>query len=62
MFFKTVLSLVAWAFFAVLLYGRWRYGWRGRLAVRGALAGYALLVLAYFGSKLVLELILGQHW
>ncbi|MBS63892.1 cytochrome c biogenesis protein CcsA [Salinisphaera sp.] len=59
---KTALSLVAWTVFAVLLYGRWRYGWRGRLAVRGALAGYALLVLAYFGSKLVLELILGQHW
>lgn len=59
---KTVLSLCAWLFFAVVLYGRWRYGWRGRVAVRGALAGYALLVLAYFGSKLVLELILGQHW
>jgi ABC-type uncharacterized transport system permease subunit len=59
---KTVLSLFAWLFFAVLLYGRWRYGWRGRLAVRGALAGYVLLVLAYFGSKLVLELILGEHW
>ncbi|MES1926792.1 cytochrome c biogenesis protein CcsA [Salinisphaera sp. T31B1] len=59
---KTILSLVAWLFFAVLLYGRWRYGWRGRVAVRGALAGYGLLVLAYFGSKLVLELILGEHW
>ena len=59
---KTVLSLCAWLFFAVVLYGRWRYGWRGRVAVRGALAGYALLVLAYFGSKLVLKLILGQHW
>ncbi|ERJ18967.1 cytochrome C assembly protein [Salinisphaera shabanensis T35B1] len=59
---KTVLSLFAWAFFAVLLYGRRRYGWRGRVAVRGALAGYGLLVMAYFGSKLVLELILGQHW
>jgi len=59
---KTILSLVAWLFFATLLYGRWRYGWRGRVAVRGALAGYALLVLAYFGSKLVLELILGEHW
>ena len=30
--------------------------------VRGAVAGYSLLVLAYFGSKLVLELILGEHW
>lgn len=59
---KTVLSICAWLFFAALLYGRWRYGWRGRVAVRGALIGYALLVLAYFGSKLVLELVLGQHW
>lgn len=59
---KTVLSLCAWLFFAVLLFGRWRYGWRGRVAVRGALTGYGLLVLAYFGSKLVLELILGEHW
>jgi len=59
---KTILSLVAWLFFAVLIYGRWRHGWRGRVAVRGALAGYVLLLLAYFGSKLVLELILGEHW
>ncbi|RJS93819.1 inner membrane protein YpjD [Salinisphaera sp. Q1T1-3] len=59
---KAVLSVVAWLVFAVLLFGRWRYGWRGRLAVRGVLVGYVLLVLAYFGSKLVLELILGEHW
>ncbi|WP_348761633.1 cytochrome c biogenesis protein CcsA [uncultured Salinisphaera sp.] len=59
---KTVLSIVAWLVFATLLFGRWRYGWRGRLAVRGALVGYVLLLLAYFGSKLVLELILGEHW
>lgn len=59
---KVILSAIAWLVFAVLLFGRWRYGWRGRLAVRGALVGYVLLVLAYFGSKLVLELILGEHW
>lgn len=59
---KTILSLLAWLVFAVLLWGRRRYGWRGRVAVRGALGGYGVLVLAYFGSKLVLELILGQHW
>lgn len=59
---KTVLSVFAWLVFAVLLFGRWRYGLRGRLAVRGVLIGYVLLVLAYFGSKLVLELILGEHW
>lgn len=59
---KTILSIIAWIFFAVLLWGRWRYGWRGRLAVRWTLAGYGVLILAYFGSKLVLELILGEHW
>lgn len=59
---KAVLSVVAWLVFAIMLFGRWRYGWRGRLAVRGVMAGYLMLVLAYFGSKLVLELILGEHW
>ncbi|MAA75505.1 MAG: phosphohydrolase [Salinisphaeraceae bacterium] len=59
---KTVLSLLAWAFFAVLLWGRWRSGWRGQTAVRWTLGGYGLLLLAYFGSKLVLELMLGEHW
>lgn len=59
---KTILSLVAWCVFAVLLWGRRQFGWRGRVALRGALAGYGVLVLAYFGSKLVLEMLLGEHW
>ena len=59
---KTVLSLLAWVVFAVLLWGRWRFGWRGRTAIRWTLSGFATLMLAYFGSKLVLELILGRHW
>lgn len=59
---KTVLSITAWLMFAVLLWGRWRHGWRGRAAIRWSLAGYGMLVLAYFGSKLVLEQILGTHW
>lgn len=59
---KTILSLVAWLVFAVLLWGRRQFGWRGRMAMRGALSGYAVLVLAYFGSKLVLEIMLGKHW
>lgn len=59
---KTILSIVAWLVFALLLWGRRRYGWRSRFAVRGALAGYVVLALAYFGSKLVLEMILGEHW
>lgn len=59
---KTVLSIFAWIVFAVLLWGRWRYGWRGRTAIRWSLAGFIILVLAYFGSKLVLENILGRDW
>jgi ABC-type uncharacterized transport system permease subunit len=59
---KTVLSCLAWVVFAILLFGRWRFGWRGRTAMRWTLSGFGLLVLAYFGSKLVLESILGRHW
>ncbi len=55
---KTILSCLAWCMFGVLLFGRWRYGWRGRRAVHWTLAGFAVLILAYFGSKLVVELIL----
>ncbi|MEX0731654.1 MAG: cytochrome c biogenesis protein CcsA [Aquisalimonadaceae bacterium] len=55
---KTILSIAAWLVFATLLYGRWRYGWRGRTAIRWTLGGFLALLLAYFGTKLVLELIL----
>lgn len=55
---KTVLSSVAWAVFGTLLWGRWRFGWRGKKAIRWTLSGFAVLGLAYFGSKLVLELVL----
>jgi ABC-type uncharacterized transport system permease subunit len=58
----TVSAAVAWLVFAVLLWGRWKFGWRGRTAIRWTLGGFAFLLLAYFGSKLVLELVLGRHW
>jgi ABC-type uncharacterized transport system permease subunit len=57
---KTVLSILSWLAFGALLLGRWRYGWRGTVAVRWTLAAMALLVLAFFGSKFVLELVLGR--
>ena len=57
---KTALSLVAWVVFGILLWGRWRFGWRGRTAIRWTLTGFFALMLAYFGSKLVLEVILGK--
>lgn len=57
---KTILSIIAWGIFSVLLWGRFRYGWRGRKAIRWTLGGFITLMLAYFGSKLVLELILNR--
>ena len=57
---KTLLSLLAWVVFATLLWGRWRFGWRGRTAIRWTLAGFFVLMLAYTGTKLVLEVMLGR--
>ncbi|MBI3899097.1 MAG: cytochrome c biogenesis protein CcsA [Gammaproteobacteria bacterium] len=53
-----VLAALGWVVYAVLLLGRWRFGWRGRKAVRWTLGGFTLLVLGYFGSKFVLQVIL----
>ena len=55
---KTVLSVLSWLAFGALLLGRWRYGWRGGKAVRWTLMAMALLLLAFFGSKFVMELVL----
>lgn len=57
---KNVFSLLGWAAFAALLVGRWRYGWRGRLALYWILAGTALLLLGYLGSKFVTQVLLGR--
>ena len=53
-----MLSVIAWAILGILLWGRWRFGWRGRVAIRWSLGGFFALMLAYFGSKFVLELVL----
>ncbi|MCF6203165.1 MAG: cytochrome c biogenesis protein CcsA [Methylococcaceae bacterium] len=58
---KTVLSILAWLIFSFLLFGRIRYGWRGQTAIQWTLVGFTSLLLAYFGSKLVLELILNKN-
>ncbi len=55
---KTTFSICAWAVFGMLLWGRTWLGWRGKTAVRWTLIGFALLMLGYVGSKLVLELVL----
>ncbi len=56
----TVITLAAWIVFSVLMWGRYQLGWRGAIASRWTLSGFALLVLGYFGSKLVLEIIIGS--
>ena len=57
---KIVFSVLGWLVFGALLLGRYRYGWRGRAALKWIVVGTALLVLAYAGSKFVLEVILGR--
>ena len=57
---KAVFGFASWLIFGMLLAGRALRGWRGRLATRWTLAGFLLLVLAYLGSKFVLEVILGR--
>lgn len=55
---KRVFALLSWLTFALLLWGRQRWGWRGRRAVRVLYAGAILLLLSYVGSRFVLELML----
>jgi ABC-type uncharacterized transport system permease subunit len=57
---KTVFAILSWVIFAALLAGRHLRGWRGRIALRWTLAGFAALLLAYVGSRFVLEVILGR--
>ena len=54
---KTVLSVLSWLVFGGLLLGRWRYGWRGPRAVQLTLIAMGLLLLSYFGSRAVLEIL-----
>jgi len=55
---KTLFGFISWLIFAALLLGRRFYGWRGRVAVRWTLAGFIVLILAYIGSRFVVEIIL----
>jgi ABC-type uncharacterized transport system permease subunit len=57
---KTVFAVLSWATFALLLAGRHFYGWRGRTALRWTLSGFVMLLLAYIGSRFVLEVLLGR--
>jgi ABC-type uncharacterized transport system permease subunit len=55
---KMLFGFVSWGVFAVLLMGHYFYGWRGRMAIRWTVAGFVLLLLAYVGTKFVMEVLL----
>jgi len=57
---KTIFAFVSWGIFAILLIGRHAWGWRGKRALRWTLTGFAMLILAYVGSRFVAEVILGR--
>lgn len=57
---KTLFSILSWLIYAGLLFGRLQYGWRGLKAIRWTLAGFVILLLAYIGSKFVLQILLGR--
>ena len=57
---KTVFAIISWLLFGALLVGRRAWGWRGRVALRWTLAGFVTLVLAYVGSRFVIEVLLGR--
>lgn len=57
---KNIFTIISWLIFGSLLLGRARYGWRGRTAIRCTLTGFSVLLLAYIGSKFVLEVLLGR--
>jgi ABC-type uncharacterized transport system permease subunit len=56
---KPVLSTLSWLVLGTFIYGHYRYGWRGKKAAHWTLTGFILLFLAYFGTRTVLEFILG---
>lgn len=55
---KTILSIAAWIALGILLWGRYKLGWRSQTAARWTFIVFILLMAAYFGSKFVLEIIL----
>lgn len=58
---KSIFTLLSWLTFGILLLGRHLRGWRGRTALRYTLVGFAFVVLAYTGSRFVIEVILQRN-
>ena len=59
---KTILSLIALIMFGILIFGRNFYGWRGRSAIYFYLTAFFTLAISYFGTRFILENILGKSW
>lgn len=57
---KTFFSVSAWFVFGLLLAGRWLWGWRGLIAVRWTLGGLILLMIGYFGTQVILQMVLAR--
>ena len=57
---KTLFSIASWVIYGWLLFGRYQYGWRGKKAIKLTLAGFLLLLLAYIGSRFVLQVLLNK--
>jgi len=55
---KFLLSLIAWILYGGLLVGRHLFGWRGKKAINLSLAAFITLILAYVGTKFILEIVL----
>lgn len=55
---KVLFGFISWGVFAVLLWGHKYYGWRGRVALHWTVGGFVFLLLAYLGSKFVIEVLL----
>lgn len=57
---KTVFSFASWLIYGWLLFGHYQYGWRGKKAIKLTLIGFVLLLLAYVGSKFILQVVMGK--
>ena len=53
--YKTFLSVIAWIVFTGIAIGHKIFGWRGRNTILATQIAFSVLVLAYFGTKLILE-------
>lgn len=57
---KTILSIASWLMYGWLLFGRHQYGWRGKKAIKLTLTGFLLLLLAYIGTRFVVQVVLSR--